>query len=48
MRALSLMSLQAVEHYKELLTYVKSAVTRNYSEKSINNMLDFIESRRGF
>ncbi|KAF2022329.1 PCI-domain-containing protein [Aaosphaeria arxii CBS 175.79] len=34
---------QAVEHFKELLTYVKSAVTRNYSEKSINNMLDFIE-----
>jgi COP9 signalosome complex subunit 2 len=35
--------LQAVEHYRELLTYVKSAVTRNYSEKSINNMLDYIE-----
>ncbi|KAF2867844.1 COP9 signalosome-like protein complex subunit 2 [Massariosphaeria phaeospora] len=34
---------QAVEHFTELLTYVKSAVTRNYSEKSINNMLDFIE-----
>ncbi|KAF2763959.1 CSN2 COP9 signalosome complex [Teratosphaeria nubilosa] len=34
---------KAVEHYTELLTYVKSAVTRNYSEKSINNMLDFIE-----
>lgn len=34
---------QAVKHYEELLTYVKSAVTRNYSEKSINNMLDFIE-----
>ncbi|EXJ77645.1 COP9 signalosome complex subunit 2 [Capronia epimyces CBS 606.96] len=33
----------AVRHYKELLTYVKSAVTRNYSEKSINNMLDYIE-----
>jgi COP9 signalosome complex subunit 2 len=33
----------AVGHYKELLTYVKSAVTRNYSEKSINNMLDYIE-----
>jgi COP9 signalosome complex subunit 2 len=32
-----------VEHYRELLTYVKSAVTRNQSEKSINNMLDFIE-----
>jgi len=33
---------QAVEHYKGLLTYIKSAVTRNYSEKSINNMLDYI------
>ena len=34
----------AVEHYQELLTYVKSSViSRNYSEKSINNMLDFIE-----
>ncbi|KAL1959561.1 hypothetical protein VTO42DRAFT_1596 [Malbranchea cinnamomea] len=33
----------AVEHYQELLTYVKSAVTRNYSEKSINNMLDYVE-----
>ncbi|EER38757.1 COP9 signalosome complex subunit 2 [Histoplasma capsulatum H143] len=33
----------AVEHYRELLTYIKSAVTRNYSEKSINNMLDYIE-----
>ncbi|KAI0393029.1 putative COP9 signalosome subunit 2 [Xylariaceae sp. FL0594] len=33
----------AVEHYHELLSYVKSAVTRNYSEKSINNMLDYIE-----
>lgn len=32
-----------MDHYTELLTYVKSAVTRNYSEKSINNMLDFIE-----
>lgn len=32
-----------MQHYQELLTYVKSAVTRNYSEKSINNMLDFIE-----
>ena len=26
-----------------MLTYVRTAVTRNYSEKSINNMLDFIE-----
>ncbi|KAF4625346.1 hypothetical protein G7Y89_g12821 [Cudoniella acicularis] len=34
---------KAVEHYTELLTYVKNAVTRNYSEKSINNILDYIE-----
>ncbi|KAI9784255.1 MAG: hypothetical protein M1816_000927 [Peltula sp. TS41687] len=34
---------KAVEHYCELLTYVKSAVTRNYSEKSINTMLSYIE-----
>ncbi|KAI0119743.1 PCI-domain-containing protein, partial [Daldinia grandis] len=34
---------QAVEHYTELLTYVKSAVTRNYSETSITKMLDYIE-----
>lgn len=34
---------KAIEHYEQLLTYVKSAVTRNYSEKSINNMLDHIE-----
>lgn len=35
--------MQAIEHYQELLTYVKSAVTRNYSEKSIDNMLNYIE-----
>jgi COP9 signalosome complex subunit 2 len=34
---------QAVKHYEQLLVYVKSAVTRNYSEKSVNNMLDFVE-----
>ncbi|KAI5293604.1 hypothetical protein KEM55_007023 [Ascosphaera atra] len=33
----------AVDHYKELLTYVRSAVTRNYAEKSINNMLDYVD-----
>ncbi|KAK7751127.1 COP9/signalosome complex subunit Csn2 [Diatrype stigma] len=38
---------KAVEHFTELLTYVKSAVTRNYSEKSINNMLDYIEKEAG-
>lgn len=33
-----------MEHYAELLTYIRSAVTRNYSEKSLNNMLDYISS----
>jgi COP9 signalosome complex subunit 2 len=37
------LTIKAAEHYAELLTYVKSAVTRNYSEKSINNILDYIE-----
>lgn len=35
---------QTLKYYKELLTYTKSAVTRNYSEKSINNTLEFISS----
>lgn len=30
-------------HYQELLSYVKSAVTRNYAEKSISNLLDYTE-----
>lgn len=25
-----------------MLTYIKSAVTRNYSEKCINNIMDFV------
>lgn len=28
--------------YKALLTYIKTAVTRNYSEKSINGILDYM------
>lgn len=28
--------------YIELLTYTKSAVTRNYSEKTINGILDYV------
>lgn len=32
----------ALEKYVELLTYTKSAVTRNYSEKSINGILDYV------
>ncbi|KAI9359468.1 PCI domain-containing protein [Pilaira anomala] len=33
-----------LKYYRELLTYIKSAVTRNYSEKSINNILDNVSS----
>src|SRR5271156_5665303 len=32
----------ALRYYNELLTYTTRAVTRNYSEKSINNILDKI------
>ncbi|CAO3644482.1 unnamed protein product [Mucor hiemalis] len=35
---------ETLRYYNELLTYVKSAVTRNYSEKSINNILDYVSS----
>lgn len=30
--------------YRSLLTYIKSAVTRNYSEKSINSILDYVSA----
>ncbi|PPQ77002.1 hypothetical protein CVT25_014819 [Psilocybe cyanescens] len=33
---------EALKTYTELLTYTKSAVTRNYSEKSINGILDYV------
>ena len=32
----------ALKTYKELLTYTKSAVTRNYAEKTINSILDYV------
>merc|ERR1719374_491341 len=32
--------------YTQLLTYIKSAVTRNYSEKSINSILDYISTSK--
>jgi COP9 signalosome complex subunit 2 len=32
--------------YKQLLTYIKNAVTRNYSEKSINSILDYISTSK--
>ncbi|KAG2224694.1 hypothetical protein INT45_009009 [Circinella minor] len=33
-----------LRYYKQLLTYTKTAVTRNYSEKSINNILDYVST----
>jgi len=33
-----------IETYKKLLTYIESAVTKNYSEKSIVNMMDLIST----
>ncbi|TNN07120.1 COP9 signalosome complex subunit 2 [Schistosoma japonicum] len=35
-----------MENYKVLLTYIKSAVTRNYSEKSINSILDYVSTSK--
>jgi len=35
---------QALTTYETLLTYTKSAVTRNYSEKSINGILDYVSA----
>jgi len=32
--------------YSQLLGYIKSAVTRNYSEKSINSILDYISTSK--
>eukprot|EP00227_Mantoniella_beaufortii_P013271 CAMPEP_0197592424 /NCGR_PEP_ID=MMETSP1326-20131121/15083_1 /TAXON_ID=1155430 /ORGANISM="Genus nov. species nov., Strain RCC2288" /LENGTH=438 /DNA_ID=CAMNT_0043158121 /DNA_START=13 /DNA_END=1329 /DNA_ORIENTATION=- len=33
---------EMMKSYRELLTYIKSAVTRNYSEKVINSILDAV------
>mmetsp|Transcript_11567 Transcript_11567/g.30108 ORF Transcript_11567/g.30108 Transcript_11567/m.30108 type:complete len:434 (-) Transcript_11567:290-1591(-) len=33
-----------LESYREMLTYIKSAVTRNYSEKVINKILDLVST----
>ncbi|KAM3960909.1 COP9 signalosome complex subunit 2 alien [Aphomia sociella] len=37
---------EMMTRYKQLLTYIKSAVTRNHSEKSINSILDYISTSR--
>ncbi|KAI6685410.1 hypothetical protein NL676_031323 [Syzygium grande] len=33
---------EMMDSYRVMLTYIKSAVTRNYSEKCINNVMDFV------
>lgn len=35
-----------LENYRRLLRYIKSAVTKNYSEKSINSILDYISTSK--
>ncbi|KAH9943987.1 PCI-domain-containing protein [Epithele typhae] len=37
----------ALKTYTELLSYTKSAVTRNYAEKTINNILDYVGGGKG-
>lgn len=37
----------ALQTYTLLLTYTKSAVTRNYSEKTINGILDYVGGGKG-
>jgi len=37
----------ALKTYTELLTYTKSAVTRNYSERTINGILDYVGGGKG-
>lgn len=35
---------EALRHYKTLLTYTKTGVTRNVAEKSINGILDYVSA----
>ncbi|VDO30307.1 unnamed protein product [Onchocerca flexuosa] len=37
---------EMLNYYRQLLTYIKSAVTKNYSEKSINSILDYISTSK--
>ncbi|KZT08627.1 PCI-domain-containing protein [Laetiporus sulphureus 93-53] len=37
----------ALNTYRQLLTYTKSAVTRNYAEKTINGILDYVGGGKG-
>nr|GEZ61665.1 COP9 signalosome complex subunit 2 [Tanacetum cinerariifolium] len=33
---------ETTDAYREMLTYIKSGLTRNYSEKFVNNIMDFV------
>ncbi|VDM58563.1 unnamed protein product [Angiostrongylus costaricensis] len=35
-----------LQYYQKLLKYIKTAVTKNYSEKSINSILDYISTSK--
>ncbi|KAK9452390.1 PCI domain-containing protein [Limtongia smithiae] len=35
---------RTLKYYDQLLTYTRTAVTRNYSEKSLNNILDYVSA----
>lgn len=35
-----------LEYYQNLLTYIKTAVTKNYAEKSINSILDYVSNSK--
>ncbi|KAI6210440.1 COP9 signalosome complex subunit 2 [Aphelenchoides besseyi] len=35
-----------LENYKQLLSYIKSSVTKNYAEKSINSILDYVSTSK--
>jgi hypothetical protein len=37
---------EMMARYSQRLTYIKSAVTRNHSEKSINSILDYISTSK--
>jgi hypothetical protein len=37
----------ALKSYMRLLTYTKSTVTRNYAEKTINGILDYVGGGKG-
>ncbi|XP_003741080.1 COP9 signalosome complex subunit 2 [Galendromus occidentalis] len=37
---------EMMSRYKQLLSYIRTAVTRNYSEKSINSILDYISTSK--